>query len=333
MALALSTAPDISTEEAVQAPPPPAAEASAAGPKPAQHTAPGDPFERMNRGFFKFQDGFDRRFLGPTARAYKHKAPTTFQRMLHNFVTNFGEPVVVANDALQLRPKRAMTSAFRFVVNTTVGVAGLFDVAKKAGAEHHDNDFGITMGRYGIPSGPYLYVPLVGPSSVRDLFGAAVDGFVIDPLNWVGYENVVVEAHPPKIPHRYSYQHDDIPNRNIIRAGEAGLSAIDTRARVDEDLNEMMSTATDPYATMRSVYLQNRAAQVSQAHWRHSDLPDFETPADSPGAAPAAAAAAPPPPAPTVVFTRGSEASADAKPAVGAGLADTLRFMPTAPEF
>lgn len=249
-----------------------------------------DPFQSMNRKFFKFNQGLDRTFVGPTARAWKRKAPGTAQSMLHNFVTNFGEPVVLANDILQLRPKRAMSTAFRFIVNTTAGIGGLFDPAKRAGVEHHDNDFGITLGRYGAPPGPYLYIPLMGPSSVRDALGAAVDGFIIDPWAWAGWVKELEPAHPPRHPHPYFHHHDAIPNRDAIRAGMGVLGAIDTRARVDEDLTVMMGTATDPYATMRSVYLQNRAAEVNQARWTHSDLPDFDTPADTPPAQPRAAA-------------------------------------------
>ena len=252
-----------------------------------------DPFEGFNRKFFNFSQRIDRAFIGPTARAYKRKAPGTAQRMMHNFVTNFGEPVVLANDIIQLRPKRAMTSAFRFIVNTTAGIGGMFDPARGAGAEHHDNDFGITLGRYGAPPGPYLWIPLFGPSSVRDALGMAVDGFVIDPLAWAGWVKELEPAHPPQRPHPYYHHHDAIPNRDLIRAGQAVLSGIDTRARVDDELTALMSTATDPYATMRSVYLQNRAAEVSQARWRHSDLPDFDTPADTSSTTPAPVAAAP----------------------------------------
>ena len=252
-----------------------------------------DPFQGMNRKFFKFNQHLDRKFVGPTARAYKRKTSGTVQRMLHNFVTNFGEPVVLANDILQLRPKGAMTTAFRFIVNSTAGIGGLFDPAKHVGAEHHDNDFGITLGRYGAPPGPYLYVPLIGPTDVRDALGAAVDGFIIDPFAWAGWVKQLEPAHPPERPHPYYHHHDAIPNRDTIRVGEAVLSGIDTRARVDEDLAALMSTATDPYATMRSVYLQSRAALVNQAQWRHSNLPDFDTPADTPPAQ-AAVSAAPP---------------------------------------
>ena len=101
-------------------------------------------------------------------------------------------------------------------------------------------------------------------------------------MAWAGWVKEREPAHPPQRPQPYYHHHDAIPNRNLIRAGEGVLSGIDTRARVDADLAALMGTATDPYATMRSVYLQNRAAKVNQARWRHSDLPDFDTP---PGAA------------------------------------------------
>jgi phospholipid-binding lipoprotein MlaA len=294
LALALTTA----------APPPPdhptnprdAAPQDAAAAPSREHTS-GDPFEGINRRFFRLNEKIDKRIIGPAARGYKHGAPDVLQDMLHNFVTNFSEPVTIANDALQLRPKRAMSSAFRFVVNTTVGLAGLFDAAKMAGVEHHDNDFGITLGRWGSPPGPYLYLPLLGPTTVRDGLGKAVDNFVIDPLAWAGWSKDFIQ-HPKHPRPPYYHHHDNIPNRDTIRIGESLLSGIDERARVDEDLNAMLSTATDPYATMRSVYLQNRASEVDQARWRHAEVPEFETPADAgeaPGAAAGTAGASPAP--------------------------------------
>lgn len=297
-----------------------ASEAPAAAATTSPRHAPGDPLESMNRRFYRLNDSFDRKYFGPTARYYKHKTPSAFQRLLHNFVTNFSEPVVIANDALQLRPKRTMISAFRFAVNSTVGVVGLFDVAKHAGAERHDNDFGITLGRYGVPSGPYLYVPFMGPSNVRDAFGAAVDGFLIDPLGWVGYEKVLEKAHPPRHLTAYFHHEDEILHRDIIRAGEAGLGAIDMRARVDDDLNAMMATATDPYATIRSVYLQDRAAQIDQARWRHKMVPDFDTPADTPDKGHAAAS--------TAINTKDANRPTDPTPTSGARLTEPLRFLP-----
>ena len=276
-----------------------------------------DPFQHMNRKFFKFGQHLDSHLIGPTARAYKHKAPGTLQRMLHNFVTNFGEPVVLANDIIQLRPKRAMTTAFRFIVNSSAGIGGLFDPAKQVGAEHHDNDFGITLGRYGAPPGPYLYIPLLGPSDVRDALGAAVDGFLIDPLAWAGWVKELEPANPPKRPHPYYHHHDAIPNRDAIRIGEAVLSGIDTRARVDEELAALMSTATDPYATMRSVFLQDRASQVDQARWKHSALPDFDTPADT-SSPPPAAAASPAAASPAAATAATAAVHAAASPAAAA---------------
>ena len=292
-------------------------QAGTAAPTPAAKppSAPGDPFQGMNRKFFRFNDRLDRTFFGPTARTYKRKAPGTVQTLLHNFVTNFGEPVVLANDIIQLRPKASMTTAFRFIVNSTAGIGGLFDPAKHAGAPHHDNDFGITLGRYGAAPGPYLYIPLVGPSCLRDALGSAVDGFLIDPWAWAGWVKQLEPANPPKRPLPYFHHHDAIPNRDAIRIGAGVLGAIDTRARVDEDLQAMMSTATDPYATMRSVYLQNRAALVDQSHWRHGNLPDFETPADTSPAAAAAAASAAVTPAVATATAKAAPEAARAVPA------------------
>lgn len=236
---------------------------------------PGDPFERMNRRFFAFNDRIDRMIFGPSARIYKRKAPNQVQHALHNFFVNLGEPVVAANDALQLRPKRTLTTLFRFVTNSTVGVAGFFDIAHNVGAVHHDNTFGTTLGRYGVPAGPYLYLPLVGPSDVRDTFGGAVDSYVIDPMNWVGYKKVKIHA---PIGRKHTDDQNRIPYRNTIRTGLSIVGGIVARAGVEDDLNAIMSTATDPYATFRSLYLQSRSAAVRDSRWRHSQVPDYDIP-------------------------------------------------------
>jgi phospholipid-binding lipoprotein MlaA len=260
----------------------PATTSQAAAPPQAPGHIRGDPFEAMNRRFFNLNQRIDHAFLAPGARAYKRRAPGSFQRIVNNFFRNLSEPVVFANDGLQLRPKRVAISAFRFVTNSTVGVGGLFDVAVVAGAAHHDNGFGTTLGRWGVPPGPYLYLPLLGPSDLRDSFGDAVDGAVIDPMNWVGYHWVFEHAPGKALHHDYQNR---IPYRNIIRTGLAVAGGIAERANVDDDLDAIMSTATDPYATFRSLYLQSRAAAVRESHWFHGDLPDFDTPdipADTP---------------------------------------------------
>jgi phospholipid-binding lipoprotein MlaA len=247
------------------------------GPRPAVEAAASvDPWEKQNRRFFKWNEKLDARVIRPTALGYQHHTPGGVRQALRNFLDNLSEPVVFANDVLQFRLKRAGITAFRFITNTTVGVVGLFDVAAKAGAEHHSNGFGTTLGRYHVSPGPYVYLPVVGPSTVRDLVGEGVDA-LIDPFTWARYEN-----------------------RVAINSGKAVAGGLDTRARADVDLQALMDTATDPYATLRSVYLQNRQSEIDgDLGGKDRALPDF----DDPQAPPAKAEDAPPTPKSGAVAT------------------------------
>ena len=148
---------------------------------PVVASSPADPWERQNRRNYAIEGVLDRRVIGPASRLYHKLTPGLIGRGIHNVLINLSEPVVIINDVLQLRFKKAGVSATRFVTNSTVGLLGLFDLAGRAGLMHHDNEFGVTLGRYGVTSGPYLYVPLVGPSTARDLVGEGVD-FLMNPL-------------------------------------------------------------------------------------------------------------------------------------------------------
>jgi phospholipid-binding lipoprotein MlaA len=214
-----------------------------------------DPWEKQNRRFFRWNEKFDQRVVRPTAMGYEHNTPRRLQQGLRNFLDNLGAPLVFANDVLQLHPVRAAKTTFRFVTNSTLGVAGIFDVATKMGVEGHNNTFGTTLGRYGVPPGPYIFLPILGPSDVRDLTGDIVDGFM-DPFTWARYEN-----------------------RVVFNSAKTLAGGLDTRARADVDLRTLLDQSTDPYATLRSVYLQNRQAEIegelgSQAR----QLPDFDEP-------------------------------------------------------
>jgi phospholipid-binding lipoprotein MlaA len=209
----------------------PAAEAPAAevsGAEVSGDVSKADPWEAKNRKFFNWNEKLDARVVRPTALGYQRHIPRPLRRALRNFLSNLSEPVVFANDVLQLHPYRAAETAFRFACNSTVGIGGLFDVAARDGVEHHSNGFGTTMGRYGVPAGPYVYLPVVGPSTVRDLAGDVVDGFA-DPFTWARYEN-----------------------RIAITASKTIAGGLDTRASADTDLQALNDTATDPYATLRS---------------------------------------------------------------------------------
>ena len=218
---------------------------------PVVASAPADPWERQNRRNYAIEGVLDRRVIGPASRLYHKLTPGLIGRGIHNVLVNLSEPVVTINDVLQLRFKKAGVSALRFVTNSTLGLLGLFDPASRAGLMHHDNEFGVTLGRYGVTSGPYLYVPLVGPSTARDLVGGGVD-FLMNPLFWLTYAN-----------------------RPEIGAAQVTVGGLDTRVMTEGQLNALLSGAIDPYATLRSVYLQNKKSEVSGDEVPH-DLPSFD---------------------------------------------------------
>jgi phospholipid-binding lipoprotein MlaA len=245
------------------------------GAAPAPREARHDPFESANRGLFAVGNVLDRTFVRPIIVGYRRIAPRPVRRAIHNLVQNLDEPVVLLNDVLQGHPKAAGKTAVRFVVNSTVGVGGIFDAAATAGLPHHDNGFASTLGRYDVGPGPYIYIPLLGPTSLRDVVGDGVDWFT-DPLSWVRFSNA----------RRYDL-------------GRTGLSLLDEREEAEAKLRELERTAVDPYATLRSVYLQSRQAEVKGEDAPLEPLPELQEP--PPPAAPASpqtAPAGPPAPAP-----------------------------------
>ena len=237
--------------------------------------APGDPLEHANRVGYGIHQFLDRVLLRPVAMAYKAVVPGVVRTGVRHVLDNLDEPVVVANDLFQGHPGNAGRTTVRFAVNSTVGVLGLFDVAGKTGLPHHDNTFAFTLGRHHVKPGPYLFIPLVGPTTVRDLAGGVVDG-TLDPFHWLHY--------------RY---------RNPITVARAVAGGLDTRVEADADLSALMDGATDPYATLRSVYLQNQQSQIDGGDTTTLPaLPDFDDPS-APSSKPEAKPAAPTPdPAP-----------------------------------
>lgn len=229
-----------------------------------------DPFESLNRRFYAIHRVLDRAILRTLALGYQQGAPRPLQAALHNVVTELGEPMVFANDVLQFRLARAAKTAARFVVNATAGIGGLFDPATKMRLEHHDNGFGDTLGRYGFKPGPYIFLPLVGPSTLRDLLGTAVD-FYSDPLSRIHY-----------------------PKRAYVQAGVWIVGGLDQRARAEADLQHIDEIGTDSYATLRSLYLQDREARIRGGEGVSIEtLPSFDDAPAAPAAAPAARERAP----------------------------------------
>ena len=236
-----------------------AAGAAVAKASPGPSSRHDDPLEGLNRGLYAVHRGIDKVILRPVTGILMAITPKPLRKGVHNVLLNLGEPVTVLNDLLQLRIGKAATATSRFVANSTFGVLGLFDVATAAGVPYHTADFGQTLGRYGIPPGPYLFVPVLGPSSVRDLGGRVVDA-TIDPVKQVQFEG-----------------------DGDLNTSRIALGAIDTRVTFDKDLQELDRSATDPYVTLRSVYLQNRQTFIRGGRVDVQSLPSFgpETPGTS----------------------------------------------------
>ena len=220
-----------------------------------------DPWEPMNRSLFRFNSSLDKAFIRPGALFYKRALPSPVRTGVRNAINNIGEPLTLLTDVLELRLPNAGRTATRFAVNTTVGVLGLFDVAGKMGVPIHYADFGETLGRYGVPQGPYLYIPVLGPSSVRDGAGRIVDVYT-------GLLNL-----------------HDLHVTYGERLAVTAVDGLDTRAELDGDLVELQRTATDEYASQRSLYLQHRQSLVTNQSAAVQQLPDFDAP--TAGATPA----------------------------------------------
>ncbi|CAN5273771.1 hypothetical protein BH09PSE2_BH09PSE2_21830 [soil metagenome] len=237
----------------------------------ASHGQTSDPFERLNRKTYAFNQVLDRAVIRPLAVFWHRAAPKPLRQGVNNFLSNLGEPLVFINDVLQGRPVAAGGTAVRFVANSTVGLLGVVDVAGSTGLPHHDNGFGLTLGRWGAKSGPYLYLPVLGPSSARDLTGTLVDTG-LNPLTY---------------------------SRNTgsggLTTGLGVVGGLDARARADGDLKALDGMATDGYAALRSFYLQNRESEINGGRLDLNALPDFDDPeaAKAPPGAPAPVPAKP----------------------------------------
>ena len=145
---------------------------------------PRDPFESLNRGVARFNDGFDKSLLKPVASSYEHHVPAPVRQGVSNFFGNLGDAWSAVNSALQLKAPEAAQSVWRVAVNTVFGIGGLLDIASEAGIERHKQDFGSTLAHWGVPAGPYLVLPFFGPSTMRDTAGLPVD-WLGDPVRYI----------------------------------------------------------------------------------------------------------------------------------------------------
>jgi phospholipid-binding lipoprotein MlaA len=210
-----------------------------------------DPFEPFNRLMFNTTLAIDKAVLRPTAVVYRAVFPEPIRDSVRNFLNNLDSPIIFTNDVLQGELARAKITFVRTVVNTTVGIGGLFDVADRWGLPRHREDFGQTLATLGIGEGPYLFIPLFGPANPRDLFGYGTDLF-FQPLTYVQWGD---ESYIPYV--RY------------------GVDLIDLRARNIETLDEIEQTSLDYYASVRSLYRQSRNNEINNGASAVEDLPDF----------------------------------------------------------
>ena len=197
-----------------------------------------DPLEPTNRFFYRINDGLDTYVLRPIAVAYRTVVPGAVRTPIHNVLANISSPVIFVNDVLETKPQRAGTTMMRFLINTTAGVGGLFDVASELGYQRHEADFGETLALWGVGGGTFLFLPVLGPSNPRDAGGFAAD-VAFDPLTWASFGGSATLGYS-----RYA------------------ATAIDTRERNIDTIDSIKKTALDPYATFRSLYRQNRAAEI-----------------------------------------------------------------------
>ncbi len=213
--------------------------------------SPQDPYESWNRGVYKFNDAIDRGVVKPLARGYNRVIPSPVRIGIANFFSNLETPTVMINDALQGKLRASANDLGRFVLNTTVGVGGLLDPATRAGLDRNDADFGQTLGVWGLHAGPFLELPLFGPSDARDLPGKVVDT----------YTN----------PRQYIQNTD-------VKYGLTGLSLLNTRAGL-LSYDETLKNVYDPYAFIRDAYLQHRAFKTGQIPADDAPLVDPDAPA------------------------------------------------------
>ncbi|HOB67477.1 VacJ family lipoprotein [Ottowia sp.] len=222
---------------------------------------PRDPWEPYNRSMFQFNDKVDKAVLKPVATAYRDVLPQPVRTGVSNFFGNLGDAWSFVNNVLQAKPEAALHSFWRVVINTTMGLGGVLDPATEMRLQRHREDFGQTLGRWGVPSGPYFVLPILGPSTLRDTVALPVDMYG-RPVGHIS----------------------DVPVRNSL----TGVDIVQTRAGLLATTDLLESASLDRYSFQRDAFLQKRRNDV------HDGSPptdeeryDLEPPADAPASAPA----------------------------------------------
>jgi phospholipid-binding lipoprotein MlaA len=252
-------APSVSAPSAsAPSAPAPAAEPPAAEQPATMDTAPAsealllrDPWQKPNRDIFAFDIFFEKNLLGPAAHGYRAIAPRPLRAGINNAILNLDEPSTALNQVVQLKIGRALKTTVRFAINSTLGIGGLIDVASAGGLHRRPADFGQTLGRYGARPGPYVMLPFLGPSNVRDGFGRLVDTFT-DP---VGFVIGGIFTSPGG-------------------AARFAMAGVNWREKSEGTMSAIYG-ASDPYAFTRAAYSQQRAAIVQDATGKATALPDF----------------------------------------------------------
>jgi phospholipid-binding lipoprotein MlaA len=217
------------------------------------YQAQNDPLEPANRVFYSINDKLDRYAFKPVAKGYIAITTVGIRRHVGDFVTNIGEPGRLIYFAAGGKPRVAGTALVRFVVNSTIGIGGIFDPATHLGYPETDTDFGLTLAEWGVPAGPYLYLPAFGPSGTRDAFSIPV-AFFLTPM----------EAAPASTA------------MTAFGWSQTALHLVNTRAQFMDAIDQVQSTALDPYATFRSLYRQSRASQLQLIDQRDTPtVPDW----------------------------------------------------------
>jgi phospholipid-binding lipoprotein MlaA len=255
-------APTVASAQEAAPEPAPATTIQETAPEPslaAQETIPEtetaasrDPWEGFNRAMFGVHQAVDDAVLEPVARGYRAITPRPLRTGVLNFLRNLRSPVILANDVLQGEINRAGTTAGRFAINSTIGIAGVFDPATSMGLERHDEDFGQTLAVWGVPSGPYLFVPLLGPTTIRDSGGRIVD-IAFDPLTWAEFDSI-----------------------DTVRAARGVTSAIAIREVLLDQIDSIEAQGGDLYITYRSAFEVAREAAIQNGRADVQELPEFD---------------------------------------------------------
>lgn len=262
-----------------------------------------DPYEKFNRGMYGVNRGLDKAIVTPATKVYRVVIPVVARRGITNVFNNLTEPLTFINAVLQGKPKEAWRTLKRFVVNTTIGVGGLADHATGMGLPEQSEDFGQTLAVWGIKSGPYLMLPLLGPSTFRDAGGFAVDT-VSDPVTYA----------------RKAAFHPDF----WAKAGQFALQTLDLRSKlIDAGADDVLTSSLDEYATVRSAYLQRRQSDIYDGNPPVDDDDPVDDAPLAPGATPVGKAGGPAPvtqnttvPSPAVTAPPPTPETVTAAPAV-----------------